>query len=439
MAFPLLGVVGWAIVPHQATKHALKLIHQLLFPFFRIKPPQLATFEYQRQYRYTFAVVVLGYLVYTMVDGSRSMQPNFYEYLGVGPTADENTLKLAFRQFAKRFHPDRVGQQGEAHFIRVRDAFEAVKNPTVRFAYDRFGPDVLAWTHCSTVGEYLRHGLMQSIGYHAVAIIFLVFWTAIGETSPVAFWRYLLYISLFAFELSFIVSPSPSLTPTGLLIGAPGSDNEPARRTILHVLFPQRVAYQHILFLHQLFLFMTIALTRVAPQFLPDPAKVTEAMSHRLLQVATAVDREASQLVHTELHTIQPSAPQIPLSRLRPVTDPSPEVMDTLSLEMEKMIIETSLKQEVGPLASLWEAAVERGKEALATIQGRPSTPTPRKTSTFEFPRPMSMSPFKTTPTKFGIGIGNGSVEAQAPGRMSPLPVPADRPHYVRARSVSLR
>ncbi|KAJ7058083.1 hypothetical protein C8F01DRAFT_1255969 [Mycena amicta] len=37
------------------------------------------------------------------------------------------------------------------------------------------------------------------------------------------------------------------------------------RRTILLVLFPQRVAYQHILFLHQLLLFVTIALTRVTP------------------------------------------------------------------------------------------------------------------------------------------------------------------------------
>lgn len=65
------------------------------------------------------------------------MLPNYYEILGVAPAADENALKLAFRQFAKRYHPDRVGPQGEALFIRVRDAFEALKNPTVRFAYDR--------------------------------------------------------------------------------------------------------------------------------------------------------------------------------------------------------------------------------------------------------------------------------------------------------------
>ncbi|KAF7325665.1 J domain-containing protein [Mycena kentingensis (nom. inval.)] len=443
MAVPLLGVVGWAVIPHQATKYALQFLHQFLFPLLRRQPPQAGTFEYQRNYRWTFAVVVLGYLIYTLVEGSRTMQPNFYEYLSVSPLADDATLKLAFRQFAKRFHPDRVGPQGEAHFILVRDAFEAVKNPTVRFAYDRFGPDVLGWKHCSTVGEYLRQGLMQSVGYHAVAIIVLIFWTAVGETSPVAFWRYLLYFTLFAFELSFLVAPSPTLSPSGLLIGAPGAEGQSTRRTILHVLFPQRVAYQHILFLHQLCLFMSIALTRVAPQFFPDPAKITEAMSHRLLQIASAVDREASQLLHTELHSVQPGAAQIPLSQLRPVT-PAPDVIAGLTAEMEKMIIETSLRQDVGPLRTLWEAAVVRGREAFAAATARIATPvsSPQKQATalFEFPRPMNLSPFKLpngSPNRVG-GPVEGIASLRTPGRMSPPPVPTDRPTYVRARSVSL-
>ena len=67
------------------------------------------------------------------------MQPNFYQILGVSPNVDENGLKLAFRAFAKRNHPDRpeVGKEGEALFIAVRDAFDALKDPAVRFAYDR--------------------------------------------------------------------------------------------------------------------------------------------------------------------------------------------------------------------------------------------------------------------------------------------------------------
>jgi hypothetical protein len=61
------------------------------------------------------------------------------------------------------------------------------------------------------------------------------------------------------------------------------------------MIFPRRVAYQHILFLHQLFLFMSIALSRVAPQFFPDATKITEAMTHRLLQLVSAADRESTR------------------------------------------------------------------------------------------------------------------------------------------------
>ncbi len=67
------------------------------------------------------------------------MPPSFYEVLGVAPGVDENGLKLAFRAFAKKYHPDRpgVGPGGVEMFMSVRDAFEALKDPVVRFAYDR--------------------------------------------------------------------------------------------------------------------------------------------------------------------------------------------------------------------------------------------------------------------------------------------------------------
>ncbi|THU89790.1 DnaJ-domain-containing protein [Dendrothele bispora CBS 962.96] len=135
----LFGFAGWSIIPDFATRHALTFFHRFYPNVFGVPHPSPGTPAYRQHYRYTFAMVVLGYLLYTLVEGSRSMEPNFYEILGVPPDVDENGLKLAFRQFAKRYHPDRpeVGPKGAAMFIAVRDAFEALKNPTVRFAYDR--------------------------------------------------------------------------------------------------------------------------------------------------------------------------------------------------------------------------------------------------------------------------------------------------------------
>ncbi|KAJ7287007.1 DnaJ-domain-containing protein [Mycena rebaudengoi] len=426
---PLLSILGWSFIPHQATKQALNILHQLSFKFFGIRAPPAGSPEYKRHYRYTFATVILGYLMYTLIQGANSTPPNYYEILGVAPSADENDLKLAFRQFAKKYHPDRVGPQGEALFISVRDAFEALKNPTVRFAYDRFGPDVLAWTHCRTTGEYLRHGLTQSIGYHVVAGAVLVFWTAIGETSPVAFWRYLLYVSLFASELALLLSPSPSPASGSMLLSPfthPAAG--PTHRTILHVIFPRRVAYQHILFLHQIFLFMSIALSRVAPQFFPDTSKLTDAVAQKLVGLINTFDRDTSQILHMELHSLHEHKP---LAVLRPLAQPSEDVMDMLSTEMEKMIIEGTVKQPGGPFKSVWEAAVEKGKRAAELARDLPLTPIKNFWSTPASPFP-SLAP----------RMVNGDSKPSPNPRMSPPPVPRpalDRStsSYVRARSVS--
>jgi DnaJ-class molecular chaperone len=85
-----------------------------------------------------FAVGVLGYLIYNMIEASRNMEPNFYELLDVYPDADEARLKMAFRTFARRNHPDKVGPAGETLFIQVRNAYDALKNPVTRYAYDRW-------------------------------------------------------------------------------------------------------------------------------------------------------------------------------------------------------------------------------------------------------------------------------------------------------------
>ena len=39
---------------------------------------------------------------------------------------------------------------------------------------------------------------------------------------------------------------------------------------LLGVLFPDRVAFQHVLFLHQLFVFLSVALSRVVPVLFPE-------------------------------------------------------------------------------------------------------------------------------------------------------------------------
>jgi hypothetical protein len=138
MSAALLRIVGWSYLPDFATKQALRVIHQISFNVFHRHPPDPRTPAFALHYRLTFAAVVLCYLIYNFLDASGSIPINFYQLLGVYPSSNDATLKTAFRGFARKYHPDRVGPSGESLFIEVRDAFEALKDPVVRFAYDRW-------------------------------------------------------------------------------------------------------------------------------------------------------------------------------------------------------------------------------------------------------------------------------------------------------------
>ncbi|MEQ1612111.1 MAG: DnaJ domain-containing protein, partial [Hyphomicrobiaceae bacterium] len=66
---------------------------------------------------------------------------DYYELLEVERTADDATLKLAYRKLAMRFHPDKNPgcDVSEAKFKSINEAYDVLKDPQKRAAYDRFG------------------------------------------------------------------------------------------------------------------------------------------------------------------------------------------------------------------------------------------------------------------------------------------------------------
>src|SRR5919197_680751 len=65
----------------------------------------------------------------------------YYEVLGVERTAGDADLKAAFRKLAMKWHPDRNpgDKRCEIHFKEINEAYEILKDPDKRAAYDRFG------------------------------------------------------------------------------------------------------------------------------------------------------------------------------------------------------------------------------------------------------------------------------------------------------------
>ncbi len=68
-------------------------------------------------------------------------KPDYYETLGVARGADEKELKSTFRKLAMQYHPDRNPDNADAErkFKEINEAYEMLKDPQKRAAYDRFG------------------------------------------------------------------------------------------------------------------------------------------------------------------------------------------------------------------------------------------------------------------------------------------------------------
>ncbi len=66
---------------------------------------------------------------------------DYYEVLGVDKNADEATLKKAYRQMAKKYHPDMHpgDADAEAKFKEASEAYAVLSDPEKRRKYDQFG------------------------------------------------------------------------------------------------------------------------------------------------------------------------------------------------------------------------------------------------------------------------------------------------------------
>ena len=63
---------------------------------------------------------------------------DYYEILGISPSATSGQIKVAYRRLALKYHPDRNPDDllAEQKFVQIAEAYEILSNPIKRSKYD---------------------------------------------------------------------------------------------------------------------------------------------------------------------------------------------------------------------------------------------------------------------------------------------------------------
>lgn len=300
MSGNLLSLAGWTFLPNLVTGWLQNLYYGITIRAGDPKP-QPGSPRFIQHRRRIHILVVSAYLLYTIYEADWDIRrrSDFYQDLGLPYSATEKEIKQRFRRLAAIHHPDKVSSSSpssEGYFVHLKLAQDTLLNPAKRFAYERFGPDITNWQHCSSIKDYLLHGLQSVLPYYGVAAVFMYILGMLGYLEWGKYWRWLTLLCLCAFELHTISRPYfPSLAAKFL---------NPILTTFTR--HPPYLPFQLIQLARKLSITLYIAFSQIGPLLqVPtqhaDPEVALKQQLDRLEATTKAADVEVTRLMGMEM------------------------------------------------------------------------------------------------------------------------------------------
>lgn len=266
--------------------------------------PRPGSPRYIQHRRRIHIIVVSTYLLYTIYEADWDIRraSDFYQDLGVDPSATEREIKSRFRRLAAIHHPDKVSgnsASAESYFVHLKLAQDILLDPAKRFAYERFGPQITQWQRCSSIRDYLLSGMQSVLPYYGIAAVFMYILGLLGYLEWGTYWRWLTLIILCAFELHTISRPYFPPLAANIL--------NPILTTFTS--HPPYLPFQLLQLARKCSITLYIAFSQIGPLLQrssstpqnASPEVVLKQQLDRLEATAKATDTEAARLMAMEM------------------------------------------------------------------------------------------------------------------------------------------
>jgi hypothetical protein len=209
----LFSLGGWYFLPGLATNWGQTFYYGLTIRAGSPRP-QPGTVLFNTHRRNIFTLVIVAYLLFNIyqTDWQIRRDGDFFADLGIPHDADEKTVSRLLRRVLAQAHPDKAAasqrDQAEQRFIHVKLAYDTLVDPVKRFAYERFGSEMLTWKNCTKLQDYVLQGAQNTLVTLLSTLVIMLIAQTFGQMSYGKYWRYLTLAALLVFELHSMTRPA---------------------------------------------------------------------------------------------------------------------------------------------------------------------------------------------------------------------------------------